>query len=193
MSYIHLCSPDLQISLRFISGNKSLGLRTEYDSASAGHTPSRVCLLLSAHVCMNFWGDCCRTSVTYNTTLSNAGYLTHWARPGIKFATSWFLVGFVNHWAVTGTPKIFFVLFGPHLWHAEVPRLGVESELQLPAYTTARAMPDLSHIFDLHCSSHQCWILNPQSRAKDWIHVLMDTSQVHYSWATTGTPGSKYF
>ena len=23
------------------------------------------------------------------------------------------------------------------MWHAEVPRLGVESELQLPAYTTA--------------------------------------------------------
>ena len=26
----------------------------------------------------------------------------------------------------------------------EVPRLGVESELQLPAYATATAMPDLS-------------------------------------------------
>ena len=25
----------------------------------------------------------------------------------------------------------FFCLFGPHLWHIEVPRLGVESELQL--------------------------------------------------------------
>ena len=29
----------------------------------------------------------------------------------------------------------FFI--GPHLWHMEVPRLGVGSELQLPAYTTA--------------------------------------------------------
>ena len=27
-------------------------------------------------------------------------------------------------------------------WHMEVPRLGVQSERQLPAYTTATAMPD---------------------------------------------------
>ena len=27
----------------------------------------------------------------------------------------------------------FFVFLGPHLWHMEVPRLGVESELQLLA------------------------------------------------------------
>ena len=31
---------------------------------------------------------------------------------------------------------------GPHLWHMEVPSLGVESELQLPAYATATATPD---------------------------------------------------
>ena len=30
-----------------------------------------------------------------------------------------------------------FCFLGPHLWHMEVPRLGVEWELQLPAYTTA--------------------------------------------------------
>ena len=40
--------------------------------------------------------------------------------------------------------NIYFLSFflGLHLWHMEVPRLGVESELQLPAYTTATAMPD---------------------------------------------------
>ena len=32
----------------------------------------------------------------------------------------------------------------------EAPRLGVESELQLPAYTTATAVPDPSHVFNLH-------------------------------------------
>ena len=32
---------------------------------------------------------------------------------------------------------VFVLLLGPHLQHMEVPRLGVESELQLPAYTTA--------------------------------------------------------
>ena len=30
----------------------------------------------------------------------------------------------------------------------EVPRLGVESELQLPAYTTDTVMPDPCHICD---------------------------------------------
>ena len=32
----------------------------------------------------------------------------------------------------------------PHLWDMEVPRLEVHLELQLPAYTTATAKPDLS-------------------------------------------------
>ena len=35
-----------------------------------------------------------------------------------------------------------FAILGPHPQHMEVPRLGVESELQLPAYTIATAMPD---------------------------------------------------
>ena len=62
-----------------------------------------------------------------------------------------------------------------HLWHMEVPRLGVESELQLPAYTTATAMRDASHICDLHHNSLQCWILNPLSKAWDRTHILTDT------------------
>ena len=48
-----------------------------------------------------------------------------------------------------------------------VLRLGVESELQLPAYTTAVAMPDPSHVCNLHHSSQQYQILNPLSRASD--------------------------
>ena len=58
----------------------------------------------------------------------------------------------------------------------EVPSLGVGSELQLPAYTTATATPDLSHICDLCCSLRT--ILNPLSEARDGTHILMDTSQV---------------
>ena len=49
----------------------------------------------------------------------------------------------------------------------EVPRLGVESELQLPAYTTATATPDMSQVFDLHHNSQECQILNPLSEARD--------------------------
>ena len=41
--------------------------------------------------------------------------------------------------------------------HTEVPRLGVKSELQLPAYT--RATPDQSLICNLHHSSQQRQIL----------------------------------
>ena len=43
----------------------------------------------------------------------------------------------------------------------EVPKLGVELELQLLAYTTAHG------------------ILNPLSEARDQIHILMDASQIH--------------
>ena len=49
----------------------------------------------------------------------------------------------------------------------EVPRLGVESELQLPADTTATATPDPSCVWDLHPSSRQHQILNPLSKARD--------------------------
>ena len=50
-----------------------------------------------------------------------------------------------------------------HTQHMEGPSLGVESELQLPAYATATAMPDLSHVCDLYHSSQQHQILNPLS------------------------------
>ena len=49
----------------------------------------------------------------------------------------------------------------------EVPRLGVESELQLPAYATAAATWDPNCVCDLHHSSQKHQILNPLSQAKD--------------------------
>ena len=48
-----------------------------------------------------------------------------------------------------------------------VPRLEVESELQLPAYATATAVQDPSHICDLDLSLQQCHILNPMSKARN--------------------------
>ena len=61
----------------------------------------------------------------------------------------------------------------------EIPRLGVELELQLPAHATATAMEDPSHICDLR-SSQQDWIHNSLSKVRDRTSILMDTSQVHY-------------
>ena len=61
----------------------------------------------------------------------------------------------------------FFVFPRLHPWHVEAPRPGVLSELQLPAVTTATAIPDLSCICDLHSSSWQCRILNTLSGARE--------------------------
>ena len=71
----------------------------------------------------------------------------------------------------------FLVFLGLHPWHIEVSRLGVESELQTPAYATATAtqVPSASATY-LHSSSEQHWVLNPLSGARDQIYILMDTS-----------------
>ena len=83
---------------------------------------------------------------------------------------------------------VYFCFFlGPHLRHMKVPKIGVKLELQLPAYATVTATQDLSHACNLH-SSRPRQILNPLSKARDWTHSLMDTSWVHYCWATTETP-----
>ena len=74
--------------------------------------------------------------------------------------------------------KFFFCFFRATPWHMEVPRLGVELELQLPAYGTAIAMQYLSCVCDLHHSSWQYRFLNPLSEARDCTHILMDPSWV---------------
>ena len=49
----------------------------------------------------------------------------------------------------------------------EVPRLEVESELQMPAYTTATATWDLSLVYcDLHLNLWQCQILQPTEQGQ---------------------------
>ena len=74
----------------------------------------------------------------------------------------------------------------------EVPRLGVISELQMPAYTTATATAtatqDLSCVCDLHHSSQQHGILNPLSEAGDQTCNLMVTSRIGFLCTTKGTP-----
>ena len=72
-----------------------------------------------------------------------------------------------------GTPQNFVCFLGPHLQHMEVPRLGVELELQLLTYTTATATCDLNHVCDLPHTSLQCQILNPISEARNQTHNRM--------------------
>ena len=77
---------------------------------------------------------------------------------------------------------IFCFFLGPHLWHMEVPRLGVKLEQQMTAYARATAIQGLSLccICNLHHSSWQHRILNPLNEARNQTCVLIDASQVCY-------------
>ena len=59
----------------------------------------------------------------------------------------------------------------------------------LEAYGSSQAGGRIGAVAaDLHHSSQQHQILNPLSEARNQTCILMDTSQVCYCWATTGTP-----
>ena len=66
----------------------------------------------------------------------------------------------------------------------EVPRLGVESELQLQATATQ----DPSFICNPHHSSWQRWVPDPLSEARDRMQILTGTSWIHFCCPNTGTP-----
>ena len=76
------------------------------------------------------------------------------------------------HWSLQLSYNIlcyflFLSFLGPHPRHMEVPRLGVQLELQPLDGTTATATPDPSCVCDLHHSSWQHRLLNPLSEARD--------------------------
>ena len=88
------------------------------------------------------------------------------------------LVCFVLSYLLFYFISFYFILFyflSPHLWHLEVPGLGMELELQLQTYTAATATPYLNLIFDVYHSLQQHWILNPLSKTWDRIRILTDT------------------
>ena len=74
----------------------------------------------------------------------------------------------------------------------EVSRLGGRIRAAAATYTTATVTPDQSCICDLHHSSRQRQILNPLSETEDQIHILLDTSPVHYCYAIMGTSHYEY-
>ena len=69
--------------------------------------------------------------------------------------------------------------------YMEVPRLGVQLELQLLAFATATATQDPSRLCDLYHSSQQRQILNPLSEAADRTRNLMVPSRIGFCCATT--------
>ena len=75
---------------------------------------------------------------------------------------------------------VYLVFLELHPRCMEVPRLGVKSELQLLACTTATAMQDPSCVCDLHHSPGEGWILNPLRGARGQICILMDSIWVRY-------------
>ena len=89
---------------------------------------------------------------------------------------------------------IIFSFLWLHLQHMEVPRLGVKSELQLPAYATVKAMETQvqSGICNLH---HSC----DTSSLTHWLRPGNQTQiHLHTSWilnplSHNGNPLNKFF
>ena len=73
---------------------------------------------------------------------------------------------------------LLLLFLGPLPRHMEVPRLGVESELEPPAYARATATRDPSRVCNLLHSSRQCRIVNPLSKARDRTRNLMVLTQI---------------
>ena len=76
-----------------------------------------------------------------------------------------------------------FCFLGPHPRHMEVPRLGVESELQPPAFATATATPDPSCV----CNLHHGWIPDSLNEARiepasSWILVRFVSAAVRWEF-----------
>ena len=112
----------------------------------------------------------------------SAVILSDFSKVGGLMCVRWYLIlGFVCLFCL-------FLFLGPHGWHIEDPRLGVQYELQLPGYTTATAIWDPSRVCDPHHSSWQWRIPDPLSEARDQTHILMDTGWICFHCVATGTP-----
>jgi len=105
-------------------------------------------------------------SVTYTASHGNAGSLTHRMKPGIKPATSWFLVGFVST-----PPRQELLIFC--LFRGAPKAYGGSQAWGLIGVTAAGLCHSHSNTRSELClrptphSSQQCRILNLLSEAKD--------------------------
>ena len=81
----------------------------------------------------------------------------------------------------------FFFFLGPHLRHMEVPRLEVQLELQLPAYTTATATQDPSHVCNLH-HSHSNSGSKPRLQPTPQLMATLDRSPTEQGQGSNLSP-----
>ena len=91
-----------------------------------------------------------------------------------------FLIGFLGVHLLLLLLLLFFFLpfLWPHPWYMEIPRLGVELELQPATYIIAHG---------------NTGSFNPLSEAKGQTWIFKDTGQVHYHWAMMGTPSFTFW
>ena len=110
---------------------------------------------------------------------------THWSR--LSFMDSYLLA--LENWGLLIFLLLLFVCFlGLHMRHMGSSQArgwirATAAGLHL-RYSNTRS----ELVCDLYHSSRQCKIVNPLSRAGDGTNILMNTSWVHYCWATMGTP-----
>ena len=82
------------------------------------------------------------------------------------------------------------VFLGPHLWHMEVPGLGIELELQLPAYTKPQQCQIWATSATSTTAHDHTRIFNPLREAWDRTCNLMVPGQIHFHCTTMGTSKS---
>ena len=153
------------------------------------------CILLSTDFCIRIIG-----LFLWGLVLLNLGYELIWeiGSRGMSWGQGWGWRSRLQVWAATSSPSepnddffyfyysflnfYYFLARGVEFMATPatcyVSRLGDESELQLPVYTTATAMGNPSRIWDLHHSSWQHQILNSLREARNQTCILMDTSRV---------------
>ena len=88
--------------------------------------------------------------------------------------------------------QLVLCFLGPHPWHMGVLRLGSNRSCNCQLIPQAQQCRVLATSANLHCSSEQHQILNPLSKARDWTHILMDTSWVHNPVSHNGIPSSSF-
>ena len=83
----------------------------------------------------------------------------------------------------------FLILFlGPNLWHMEVPRLGLEPELQLLASTTPQPQQGQIQAASATYISAYGKAGSLIGKFKNQTHIFTDIGRIYFHFATMGTP-----